>query len=185
MSELVIGVIIGAIGALLIAALVATLQFKRAARRQRDDLADREAAILELRQEGAEDKETNRRLRHELAVKTPGHLLQAASTAEMERDGAVSERNQAIEQLDLVQRDLATAKTRLTEQDAKLRQYREALQEIRLSLEAQGRGRTLAPASAAVLDEGDLVEPPANPPMAAGGAPMAAAPEPVDLGAGD
>ncbi|MEM9562055.1 MAG: hypothetical protein AAGA93_05530 [Actinomycetota bacterium] len=155
MSDLVIGLIIGATAGVLLAAGLSMLRAQRLGRRQAEQLADRESAILELRQEAAEDKETNRRLRHELAVKTPGHLLETATAAEIQRDGALSERDQALEQLDLVQRDLAAARTRLTAQDAKLGRYREALQEIRLSLEAQGRERGLESASS-MLDTGDL-----------------------------
>ena len=155
MSDLVIGLIIGATAAFLLTAVLSMLRAQRLTRRHGEHLADREATILELRQEAAEDKETNRRLRHELAVKTPGHLLETATAAEIQRDGALSERDQAMEQLDLVQRDLAAARTRLTAQDAKLGRYREALQEIRLSLEAQGRERGLESASS-MLDTGDL-----------------------------
>lgn len=187
MSELVIGVIIGAVGASIIVALLAWWQHRQTAIRHFDELAERDDTVLELRQDAAEDKETNRRLRHELAVKTPGHLLETATNAEMERDGALSERDQAIEQLDLVHRDLAAAKTRLTEQDAKLRQYREALQEIRLSLEAQGRERHLEPASGleSELDmtDGELAPTGTNDLTAAESAGVA--PEPVDLRAGD
>lgn len=155
MSDLVIGLIIGATAGVMLAIGFSMLRTRQLGRRHAVDLADREDTILELRQEAAEDKETNRRLRHELAVKTPGHLLETATAAEIQRDGALSERDQALEQLDLVQRDLAAARTRLTAQDAKLGRYREALQEIRLSLEAQGRDRGLESASS-MLDTGDL-----------------------------
>lgn len=155
MSDLVLGLIAGAVGALAFAGIGSWLYVRRLAMDHDEQIVGLDTTVLELRQEAAEDKETNRRLRHELAVKTPGHLLETATTAEMDRDSAISERDQAIEQLDLVQRDLAGAKTRLGHQDAKLRQYREALQEIRLSLEAQGRGRA-GLASASMLDTGEL-----------------------------
>ena len=181
MSDVVLGLVIGASGALVAAAVALAFYLRRVTRRHAGLMEDRESLILEMRHEAAEDRETNRRLRHELAVSTPAHLMETASAAEIERNGAVSERDQALEQLDLVQRDLAAAKSRLTDQDAKLRQYREALQEIRLSLEAQGRG-TPSP----VIDTGDLVlaaEPDA-PTLPTNGIDDVG-PQPADVSAGD
>lgn len=155
MTDLVLGLIFGAIVALVIAGIGFWFYLRRLAMDQELAVSNLETSVLELRQEASEDKETNRRLRHELAVKTPSHLLETATSAEMARDGALSERDQALEQLELVQRDLSGAKTRLADQEAKLRQYREALQEIRLSLEAQGRSRAGLP-SASMLDTGEL-----------------------------
>lgn len=155
MTDLVLGLIIGSVLALVIVGIGTWSYVRRLGRSHQEQITALDTSVLELRQEAAEDKETNRRLRHELAVSTPSHLLETATSAEMERDGAISERDQAIEQLDLVQRDLSNAKTRLADQDAKLRQYREALQEIRMSLEAQGRSRA-GLASASMLDTGEL-----------------------------
>lgn len=155
MTDLVLGLIVGGVLSLVIAGIGSWFYVRRLTRDHGEQVTALDTSVLELRQEAAEDKETNRRLRHELAVSTPGHLLETATSAEMERDGAISERDQAIEQLDLVQRDLANATTRLADQDAKLRQYREALQEIRMSLEAQGRSRA-GLASASMLDTGEL-----------------------------
>lgn len=155
MTDLVLGLIVGGVVSLVIAGIGTWSYVRRLNRNHEEQVTALDTSVLELRQEAAEDKETNRRLRHELAVSTPGHLLETATSAEMERDGAISERDQAIEQLELVQRDLANATTRLADQDAKLRQYREALQEIRMSLEAQGRSRA-GLASASMLDTGEL-----------------------------
>lgn len=155
MTDLVLGLIVGAVIALVIAGIGCWLYLRRLVADHALLVADLDTTVLELRQEAAEDKETNRRLRHELAVKTPGHLLETATSAEMERDSAITERDQAIEQLELVHRDLAASKTRLGHQEAKLRQYREALQEIRLSLEAQGRDRG-GLSSATILDTAEL-----------------------------
>lgn len=155
MTDLVLGLVVGGVVSLVIVGAGAWIYVRRLVATQAEQVAELDSAILELRQDAAEDKETNRRLRHELAVKTPGHLLETATSAEMERDGAISERDQAIEQLELVHRDLAGAKTRLADQEAKLRQYREALQEIRLSLEAQGRSRA-GLTTTSMLDTGEL-----------------------------
>jgi chromosome segregation ATPase len=155
-SEFVVGFLVGALGCLVLLAVLSWSSIRRLRRRQADEVASLEAALIELRQELAEDKETNRRLRHELAVKTPGNLLETAATAEMERNGAISERDQALEQLGLVERDLAAARARLAKQESKLRRYREGLQEIRMSLEAQGRERESLGGAASMLDTGEI-----------------------------
>ncbi len=155
MTDLVLGLVVGGVVSLVVLGIGSWIYVRRLITAHGEQVSALDSSVLELRQDAAEDKETNRRLRHELAVKTPGHLLETATSAEMERDGAISERDQAIEQLDLVQRDLAAAKTRLADQESKLRQYREALQEIRLSLEAQGRSRA-GLTTTSMLDTGEL-----------------------------
>lgn len=155
-GDVMVGVVIGVVVTLLLVSIGLVSYLRGLRRTHAEDRAAAEAAMLELRQELAEDKETNRRLRHELAVKTPGNLLETAATAEMERNGALSERDQALEQLGLVERDLRVARTRLTKQEAKLRRYREALQEIRLSLEAQGRDRSSVGRAGSMLDTAEI-----------------------------
>lgn len=155
-SDFVVGLIVGLLGCLVLVGLVAVFGLRRVRRQHADALVERDVALGDLRQELAEDKETNRRLRHELAVKTPGNLIETANAAEMERNSAISERDQAIEQLGLVERDLTMTRARLTEQETKLRRYREALQEIRLSLEAQGRSRASLGGAASMLDTGEI-----------------------------
>lgn len=155
-SDVVVGAIIGVALTVVLGYVIGLVRVRDLRRALADDLADRDAAILELRRELAEDKETNRRLRHELAVRTPGNLLETAATAEMERNGALSERDQVIEQLELVERDLTAARARVTRQDAKLRRYREALQEIRISLEAQGRDRESVGEAGSMLDTAEI-----------------------------
>ena len=101
-SDFVIGLGVGLLACLVLFGLLAVVWARRSRQRHADAVVERDAAIVELRQELAYDKETNRRLRHELAVNTPGNLLETANTAEIERNGAISERDQAIEQLGLV-----------------------------------------------------------------------------------
>ncbi|MGI9595771.1 MAG: hypothetical protein ACR2QK_06410 [Acidimicrobiales bacterium] len=151
------GLIVGFVAAIVFMALVLFLLNRRLKNRHNDDVRRYDAAIVDLRQERAEDKETNRRLRHELVSQSPGRLVETANSAEIERDSAVSERDQALEQLHLTQQDLSMANGRLADREAKLRQYREALKEIRMSLEAQDRVRSVQAADHLIdADTGEL-----------------------------
>ena len=77
-QDLLLGVVIGVACGLVLALLVGFVLRRRRAKRHRSELAANNAAVRELRQEMAEDRQTNRRLRHELAVQTPKHLIEAA-----------------------------------------------------------------------------------------------------------
>ena len=195
MTDLVVGLLTGAALAALLVGILAVLAVRRLQRRHEASIAVVDEAVLELRQERAEDKETNRRLRHQLAANTPDRLVETAVAAELARDGAISERNHAVEQLRLVQHDLNLAHSRLADRESKLRKYREALKEIRMSLEAQGRARTIGVAES-MIDTGELAAPalgrvqegsPAAPLQAAAPDPLdiEPEPEPVDLSAAD
>ncbi len=83
----------------------------------RAELEDRDRYIADLRQEQAEDRETNRRLRHELATAVPESL----STLRAERTAAMAE----VERL----------RGELVDRDRSLREARLAIQEIRHALE--------------------------------------------------
>jgi hypothetical protein len=133
--------IVGFVAGLALMALLLLFYVRRLGKKHADVVGQLDSSILDLRQERAEDKETNRRLRHELVSQSPGRLVEVANTAEHERDSAVSERDQAVEQLELVQQDLSQATAKLADRESKLREYREALKEIRMSLEAQDRAR--------------------------------------------
>lgn len=157
MGDLVTGGIIGFVAAVALMCLLWFLATRRTREQHRREMERYDESIIDLRQERAEDKETNRRLRHELAANTPDRLLESATRAEIDRDSALVERDQALEQLDLVQKDLAAANGRITDRETKLRQYREALKEIRISLEAQGRGTTAGAADGLIdTDTGDV-----------------------------
>lgn len=131
-----------------------------------DDLADKDSAIDELRKEAAADRETNRRLRHEMhglrtgravadlaggpadtaqqgmaevSVDEPIIDITDAETAEVpvvEVDEQPATAEQAAE-ISRLQDELVAAKHQIAERDEKLRTYREALTEIRLSLESR------------------------------------------------
>ena len=141
MTDLVTGLIVGFVAAIVLMCLVLYPVARRLTMRHEEDLRRYGESIIDLRQERAEDKETNRRLRHQLVANSPDRLVEIATNAELERDSALGERDQALEQLHLLQRDLSLANGRLTDREAKLRQYREALKEIRISLEAQDQVR--------------------------------------------
>lgn len=193
MTDLFVGLLIGAVLAAVVIGAIGAAGLRRLQERHRSERAALDDAVLELRQERAEDKETNRRLRHELVAHTPDRLIETAMAAELERDAAISERNQAIEQLHLVHQDLKLANGKLADSETKLRKYREALKEIRMSLEAQGWTRSLG-ATASMIDTGELngspaqavaesqsaalIEPPVEPDVES-------QPEPVDLSAAD
>lgn len=157
MDDLVTGLMVGFVAAVALMGLVGLLWNRRLKDAHTEEVRRYDASIVDLRQERAEDKETNRRLRHELISQSPDRLMETANAAELERATAVSERDQAIEQLQLVERDLTLANGRLADREAKLRQYREALKEIRMSLEAQDRGHTARAADGLIdTDTGDL-----------------------------
>jgi len=83
---------------------------------------------------------------------SPDRLVETATNAEFERDAALSERDQALEHLHVVNQDLSVASRRLADRESKLRQYREALKEIRMSLEAQDRDRGVGAAAGNLID---------------------------------
>lgn len=152
MSDLWIGLIAGFAVAVVLMALFMFLSSRRLKDSHAAEIARYDESIVDLRQERAEDKETNRRLRHELAAQSPDRLVETTRSAELERDSAVSERDQALEQLNLVQGDLSQANGRIADREAKLRQYREALREIREALESQGRGGRQMQAANGLID---------------------------------
>lgn len=157
MDDLVLGLIVGFVAATLLLSGVMFLVIRRLRARQEAEIQRFDESILDLRQERAEDKETNRRLRHELVAQSPDRLVETATTASFERDQAVSERDQAVEQLNLVKQDLTMANSRIADREAKLRQYREALREIRISLEAQDRTRSVNAADGLIDTDTDEV----------------------------
>ncbi len=163
-EDLVIGLVAGFAGAVVLMALIMFLTNRRAKARYAAEIQRYDASIVDLRQERAEDKETNRRLRHELVAQSPDRLVETTRGAELERDSAISERDQALEQLQLVQSDLSQAHGRIADREAKLRQYREALKEIRVALEAQDRGgRPMHAANGLIdTDTGELLAVPAE-----------------------
>ncbi len=150
MTDMVMGLIIGfAVGSVLLSGLlyVAVTRVRAA---QADRLAAQDEAIADLRQELADDKETNRHLRHQIHALTVGgdgvpiESLDPHHTAHgVDVDAVLAERDGALRDLAETQRTLESIRARLADREDKLREYREAVKEIRLSLESQDRLRGL------------------------------------------
>ncbi len=157
MTDLVMGLIIGfVVGSALLSVLL-FLAVKRVRAGLADRLAGQTEAIADLRRELAEDKETNRHLRHQIHSLTAGSgdlgvidpITEGVMDTVMDTDVApagdidtvLSERDAARQELAQVQRSLESVRARLEDREAKLREYREAVKEIRLSLESQDRLR--------------------------------------------
>lgn len=122
--ESVIAFVIGLAVGLSLFALLLPLTNKRLRARHEAAIDRYEAELGELRQERADDRETNRRLRRELAINTP-HSLEATR----------EERNRAIEELDKLSSELRHATMELADRDRSLREARLAIHDIRVHLE--------------------------------------------------
>ncbi|MDH4076038.1 MAG: hypothetical protein OEW29_08885 [Acidimicrobiia bacterium] len=122
--ESVIAFVIGLAVGLVLLALLVPVASKRMRARHEAAIHRYEAELAELRQERADDRETNRRLRRELAINTP---LSLEATRE--------ERDRAIEELDKLSSELRHATTELADRDRSLREARLAIHDIRVQLE--------------------------------------------------
>ena len=188
MGDLLMGLIVGFVAAVILMSFLLFVVTRRLRLSHQDDTERYDEAISDLRSERADDKETNRRLRHELVSLSPDRLVETATNAEFERDAALAERDQALEHLHVVNQDLSVASRRLADRESKLRQYREALKEIRMSLEAQDRDRGVGAAAENLIDTDtdevptealvQLEPEPPSPPIDLPQMPEAAEPEP-------
>jgi len=154
-TDVVMGLLIGFVLGAVAAFVLTRIRSRKSESGYREQLERLDSSIIDLRHERTADKETNRWLRHELAANTPESLAASTELAQQERDQALHERDRAADQLRLVQADLEQASSRLTDRESKLVEYREALKEIRISLEAQDQGRSDTPALA-TLDATEL-----------------------------
>ncbi|MFV0259570.1 MAG: hypothetical protein ACK5PP_14135 [Acidimicrobiales bacterium] len=126
--------LIGLIVGLVVAGAMVPSYTRRVCRRYTEREGQLEADLADLRREQAADRETNRRLRHDLAVNTPEHL-------ELTRE----ERDWALAELDRAKGDLA-------DRDRSLREARLAIQEIRVDLEENGLIERRRPRPLAAVD---------------------------------
>ncbi len=148
MTDLVMGLIVGfVVGTILLSGLL-YVAITRVRASLVDRLAAQEETIVDLRQELAEDKETNRRLRHQLHSLSGGSdgaavgsVVADVASYPVDIDSALSQRDAAWQELAETQRSLESVRARLADREDKLREYREAVKEIRLSLESQDRLR--------------------------------------------
>lgn len=144
--SLVIGFVVGAVAVL----VLAVLAVRRARNEVAREVAEKDGALAELRREASEDRETNRRLRHEMHGLRAGRAVSAlASTGSPDQDQdsdssePIGERD--LDDVDQLRAALAEAQAQVGQREAKLRRYREALTEIRLSLETRDPLNQLVP----------------------------------------
>lgn len=123
-SQTITSFCLGLLAGVLIFSLVIPTIRKRSRAVYRNQIEDYEQTVVDLRQERADDRETNRRLRRELAISTPEHL-------EVTRQ----ELGSANEHVSRLSDELRQSHGELTERDRSLREARLAIQEIRLQLE--------------------------------------------------
>ena len=128
--------VLGLVAGLVMFALVLPSLTKRAKARHQAAIEFYEHTIADLRQERADDRETNRRLRHQLAISTPQYF----ETTRVERDSALTE----LEQLHV---ELREANLELADRDRMLREARLAIHEIRVQLERDRAAASLEPAT--------------------------------------
>ncbi len=123
-----------------------------------DDMAAKDRALDESRREAAEDRETNRRLRHEIHQLQHGYSdnLAQPSAQDLSHGGLVGQSSadqswkpaspvlatvapdvDAQVEIAALKDDLEDASLQIAAGEAKLKRYREALTEIRESLEAR------------------------------------------------
>lgn len=178
MTDLVMGLIIGfAVGSVLLSGLL-LVAIGRVRAGQANRLAAQEETIVDLRQELADDKETNRRLRHQLhslAVGADGasfsSIEASAAIHGVDLDTALSERDMARQDLAETLRSLESVRARLADREDKLREYREAVKEIRLSLESQDRLRGILNTQDVPEDSEDVPADPGDVPADPGDVP--------------
>ena len=130
----VLGVIAGVIGV----AVILPSRNKRHAIKHQAEIDQYEQLVTDLRREQADDRETNRRLRHELAISTPQHF-----------ENTREERDSAIEELDKLHSELRETTLELANRDRSLREARLAIHDIRVELE---RNRFAAEAAGEALE---------------------------------
>jgi septal ring factor EnvC (AmiA/AmiB activator) len=119
-ASLVLGLIAGAVGV----ALVLPSLNRRMAARHQAQIDQYERLVVDLRRECADDRETNRRLRHQLAISTPQNL-----------EHTKEERDSAIEELEKLHTELRETTLELANRDRSLREARMAIHDIRVELE--------------------------------------------------
>lgn len=159
------GLIVGFAVAAVTLSGVTALVVRRVRASTAAELERQKEVVSELRRERADDKETNRRLRHELHTTRsaqPSVDDRYAPAADLDADTAYMEREDALRTLAETRRQLESVRARLADREAKLRDYRDALKEIRLSLEAQDRLTRLVTITddvTPIRSSSDVVEP--------------------------
>jgi uncharacterized membrane-anchored protein YhcB (DUF1043 family) len=123
-AETVIAFVLGLIAGGLALALLRPTMNRRVSAKYQAEIDQYQYELSELRQERADDRETNRRLRRELAINTP-HTLQSTREA----------RDRAVDELEKLHSELHKATSELADRDRSLREARLAIHDIRVQLE--------------------------------------------------
>ncbi|MGF1597604.1 MAG: hypothetical protein ACFCVK_11855 [Acidimicrobiales bacterium] len=138
-TALLIGTIAGVVA---VGVMLPSLS-KRLRARHGAELRRLESEIADLRQELAQDREVNRRLRRELVINTPESL-------ELTRE----ERDRALDELGKLSAELQGATLELADRDRSLREARMAIHEIRVQLERNRfAGEESAAAARQIVDQ--------------------------------
>lgn len=116
--------LLGLVAGLIAFALALPSLNKRTKARHQREIQRYEDVIVDLRQERADDRETNRRLRHTLAINTPEGLEETRG-----------ERDRALDELDRLTAELRDRTLELAKRDRALREARLAIHDIRIQLE--------------------------------------------------
>ncbi len=120
----VIALVLGFIAGVVAVALVLPSMRRRTAARHQAEIDQYEQLVIDLRRERAADRETNRRLRHQLAIRTPQNY-----------EHTLEERDSAIDELDKLHTELRQTTLELADRDRSLREARLAIHDIRIELE--------------------------------------------------
>ena len=120
----VISFVLGMIAGVIAVALVLPSMNRRLAAKHQAEIDQYERLVGDLRRERADDRETNRRLRHQLAIRTPQNY-----------ENTLEERDSAIGELEKLHTELRHTTLELADRDRSLREARLAIHDIRVELE--------------------------------------------------
>ena len=135
----IISFVLGLIAGVIAVAVILPSVNKRTAARHQAEIEQYEQLVVDLRRERADDRETNRKLRHQLAISTPQNF-----------EHTREERDSAIEELDKLHAELRETTLELADRDRSLREARLAIHDIRVELE---RNRFAAAEAAEAAEE--------------------------------
>lgn len=120
----IISFVLGLISGVTAVALILPSLNKRTVAKHQAQIDQYEQLVADLRREQADDRETNRRLRHQLAISTPQNF-----------EHTREERDSAIEELDKLHSELRETTLELADRDRSLSEARLAIHDIRVELE--------------------------------------------------
>lgn len=137
--------VLGMIAGVVAVALVLPSMNRRLAAKHRAEIDQYERLVGDLRRERADDRETNRRLRHQLAIRTPQNY-----------ESTLEERDSAIDELEKLHTELRHTTLELADRDRSLREARLAIHDIRVELERNRFAAAEAADAALVAAQNEL-----------------------------